>query len=120
MREAILAAHLAEFTRPVRHSRRDSLVGEIIEAAAIGIVEARSRKPAPPPLVIRRSVEPECALLHRQLLPLAPDQLATPDKRMVDRPAQWLPPNRCIRSVQLGQEVARSSACKHSVVVAAS
>ena len=55
MRETVLPAHLAELARPVgQQSTEPPLSVSIVEAAAVGMVEASAHEPAPAQLVIGR------------------------------------------------------------------
>src|SRR5207253_8649251 len=106
MGEAVLPAHLAEFAGPVGEHCGSALVGKVGKLAAIGMVVAAAQKPAPPYLVISRCIKTESALLERQLLALAPDELAPPDKGMVDGAAQRLPSQRGINPIKLRKKIA--------------
>src|SRR5437879_12486444 len=106
MGEAVLPAHLAEFAGPVGEHCGSALVGQVGKLAAIGMVVAAAQKPSPSYLVISRCIKTESALLERQLLPLAPNELAPPNERMVDRTAQRLPSQRGVNSVKLRKKIA--------------
>src|SRR5437879_8315006 len=117
VRETILAPKLAELARPVRQGRGGALVGQTVEAAAIGIIEPATSKPATPELVVCRGIEPESALLHRKLLALAPNELASSDKRMVDGPPQRLPAQSRVSAVELGDKITSGPVQRHCIVV---
>src|SRR6266567_5781034 len=113
--EAILSTKLAEFAGPISQRRGETFVPQIVELAPVGPVEAPATEPSPSKLVIPRRVKTETALLTRELLPLAPDEFAASNKRMIDGTPQRLPTNGRINSVELRNKVARQS--QGSVVV---
>src|SRR4051812_46722616 len=120
MRETIFAAQLAELAGPVGQGCRNSLISQIAEAAAIGIIEAPAAEPAPPKLVIGRRIKAERLLLRRELLPLAPYEFASTDEGMVDGTPQRLPAQGRVDAIQLGHEIACSTTEGNGIVVAAS
>src|SRR5436309_11537930 len=90
-RKPVLTANLAEFARPVSEDNRATVVSQIGQLAALGAVETPANKPASSQLVIRRGVHAKRPLFTGQLLPLTPNQLAAPHKRMVNGSSQRLP-----------------------------
>src|SRR6476619_2580684 len=105
LREAIFSTNLAEFAWPVGKSRGCALVGQGIELAAIGPVKAPAGKPSSAQLIVSRCVPAECSLFTRELLTLAPYELASSYERVIDGTAQRLPAQSCINAVKLTNEV---------------
>src|SRR3954452_14491181 len=69
------------------------------------MIVTSTQKPSAAQLVITGCIEAEGSLFEWELLSLAPDELRTADKRMIDRAPQRLPAYDGINPVQLGQEV---------------
>ena len=116
--KAILSAKLAEFAGPISQRCSRAFVSQIVELAAVRPIKSSAGKPPAPELIVTGCIPAERPLLTRKLLPLAPDEFASPNKRMIDRAAQRLPPHRGVNSVELRDEVTRQRYV--SIIVAAS
>src|SRR4051794_28982620 len=104
-RAPILAANLAELTRPV--GQRQGLTR--IDGRRIGplrAVVAAAAKPSPRELVIAREVKAGAVLLSIELLPPTPHHFRAPDERVIDRTLQRPPPQRRVEPAKLRDEPA--------------
>src|SRR5581483_7667326 len=80
----ILAANLAELTRPVCQHQGAAFISEVRQTAAVRAVKASAQKPTSSKLIIRGCIESEGALFGPKLMALAPYELAARDKGMVN------------------------------------
>src|SRR5207253_7796713 len=70
---AILAAHLAEFARPVGQDRRPATIEQRRIRRTIRTIVASAQPPAPRELVVAGDVVAHAPLASVELLPIAPD-----------------------------------------------
>src|SRR6266700_1900233 len=116
--KAILSAKLAEFAGPISQRRSRAFVRQIVELAALRPIKSSAGKPPASELIVTGCIPAERPLLTRKLLPLAPNEFASPNKRVIDRTAQRLPAHGRVNSVELGNEI--TGYRDVSIIVAAS
>src|SRR5262249_32754140 len=103
--KAVLAAYLTKLAGPIGQYGGEALINSAGVLRFSGAVVASTHKPAASQLVVGRGVEAECPLLKRKLLTLAPDELSSTDKGMIDRPAERSPAHGSVDPVQTSQKV---------------
>src|SRR5947207_12801474 len=104
--KSVLAPKLRELAGPICQHQGAAFVGQGGIGGAVGIIKASTKEPAAGELVIRRSIEAECALESKPrirrtgegqadhqgwLVLLPPDKLAARYKRTINGALQWLP-----------------------------
>src|SRR5260370_10907702 len=110
MRSPKLAADLAELARPVgEHQGAASVLkkGDVVET--LGTVEASSSEPSARKLIIARNIVSEGSRYGVWLRDPAPDELAAPHERMINRAAQGFPADRGVDSIELIDHVRSDS-----------
>src|SRR5205823_1398187 len=124
MSVAILATDLAELARPVGQDTGKTTIRQARVRGAAAAIEASADRPAAVRAVLRRRVHAESVLrlenVHRgKLVPGAPEKFGTEQERMIDSAAKRLPAKRCVRAIEIGNEVVRIERCSDAGIVVA-
>src|SRR5258708_35104456 len=102
MRSPKLTADLAELARPIgEHQGAARVLKKRDVVETLGTVEASSREPSASKLIIARNIVSEGRRNGGWLRYPAPDELASPHERMINRAAQGFPADRGVGSIRL-------------------
>src|SRR5260370_5041283 len=102
MRSPKLPADLADLARPIgEHQGAAGVLKKRDVMETLGTVEASSGEPSARKLIIARNIVSEGRRNGGGLCDTAPDELASPHERMINRAAQGFPADRGIDSIEL-------------------